>query len=607
MQLEKNLWLENGWYVDFDEFGQLRVIGPNNHLYCGLIDIPSHKIKIISVKDKKFVLEIKGQFISQRLNFYYPAMDDIRTMREELRKFYTFLQVRQHRYERLVPIMIKLEKNNKKTLIIFRRFYQEKMFYECSFEFPANVRVKKINLPYKGFLLESKSGRINFILRARTNDLNFVNFKKYFLISEKDFDFSVFGKKRSRAIKNLWRLTEVEIEHLIKWGKTSGDRFGTIFPRDWMESADLGVHDLTPEVRSYMYEAALKNVNKMGEGWHEDVVGEYKYEHEITGQDIFDRHMIDIEPHYLMGLELLPQSFLLNQKIREKLKAVAKYLIKQAKSPYIIFKKLPTGSGYYLSGNWRDSEWAYKKISPIIAPFDVNVVFYPVALKMIKKFQKTLNLKENLDSLIKYWQGQREKFSFVNPDKRPAYALALYGIKKNHQLIFKKMRVNHLDEAYLFAYDEATRKEVKSFCQRLLDPRYFYTPSGPLIIAKNNNFGYTTNEYHGLVIWTKQTAFTILGLSKHLKIAMINNWPLGIQALIKRTILKICDDSLNTFISLGGVPELHWDDNGKPRLFSEQPEIHLRMSKVQLWSAVGARRIIRKYYEILTEPEYQAI
>ncbi len=607
-QLEKDLWIEGGWYVDFDQLGQFRIIGPNNHLYCGLVDIPPHKIKILSLKDRNFVLEIRGFFITPRLNLYYPAMDDIRTMRNELKRFNTFLQIRQHQFERLIPMIVKTKRIKNKTLLIFQRQYEEKLFYECSFEFPAQIKVKKINLPYKGFLLEGKKNRIDFVLRAKTNDIHFVNFKKYFLISEKDFDFSVFGKARAKAVESLWRRTEIEIEHLISWGKTSGDRFGTVFPRDWMESADLGIHDLTPEVRSYMYEAVLKNVNKKGEGWHEDVVGEYKYEHEIAGRDIFDRHMIDIEPHYLMGLEFLPQGFLFSKDIREKLKRVAGYLIEQAKSLYIIFKRLPDGSGYYTSGNWRDSEWAFKKISPIIAPFDVNVVFYPLALKAIKKFAKIFRVKiSDLERLILKKERQKKDFYFLNPDGRLAYALALYGVRKDNRLIFRKMRVNHLDEAYLYAYTKASLKEIKSFCQRLLDPNYFYTPSGPLIIAKNNKFGYTTAEYHGLVIWIKQTAFTILGLSKHLKIAIINNWPLKIQSLIKETIFKICDEALNVFIRLKGVPEVHWDNNGRPEFFSKQPGAYFRMSKVQLWSAIGARRIIRKYYEILTKPEYRKI
>ncbi len=565
MQLEKYLWIEGPWYIDFDELGQFRIIGPNNHLYCGLIDVPLHKIKIINVKNKNFVLEINGQFLGSQINLYYPAMDDIRTVRNELASSYTFLQIRQRRYDRLVPMVVKIKKQKGKIILIFRRIYQEKMFYECSFEFSGRVRVKKINFPHRGFLLKTNKSHINFILRARTNDLHFVKFNRYFLVSEKDFDFLVFGEKRASALRKIWRRTEIEIEHLISWGKTSGDRFGTIFPRDWMESADLGVHDLTPEVRSYMYEAAFKNVNQKGEGWHEDVIGEYRYEHEIIGKDIFDRHMIDIESHYLIGLNFLPQRFLLNKTVREKLKRVAYYIIKQAKNNrYIIFKKLPDSSGYYLSGNWRDSEWAFKKISPIIAPFDVNVVFYPLALKTIKDFTKVLGLKIiGLNNLIIKREKQRKDFYFLNSDGLPAYALALYGEKKNG-LVFKKMKVNHLDESYLYAYRQASIKEIKSFCQRLLDPRYFYTPSGPLIVAKNNKFGYTTTEYHGLVVWTKQTAFTVLGLSKHLKIAIINNWPKDIQSLIKKTIIKICDDAINVFIKLGAIPEVHYDKNGKP-------------------------------------------
>jgi len=58
-----------------------------------------------------------------------------------------------------------------------------------------------------------------------------------------------------------------------------------------------------------MYEHSLKNINSKGEGWHEDVVGEFKYEYEISGKDVLDRHMIDIEPHYLMGLDIFSKTF----------------------------------------------------------------------------------------------------------------------------------------------------------------------------------------------------------------------------------------------------------------------------------------------------------
>ncbi len=49
MQLEDGLWIAGGYYVDFDEHDQFRIIGPNNHLFCGLVDIPRHRITVSGV------------------------------------------------------------------------------------------------------------------------------------------------------------------------------------------------------------------------------------------------------------------------------------------------------------------------------------------------------------------------------------------------------------------------------------------------------------------------------------------------------------------------------------------------------------------------------
>ena len=615
-QIAENLWIAGGYYVDFDEMNQFRIIGPNNHLFCGLVDIPPHKIKIESVENKDNILEVKGNFVGKDINLYYPAMDDIRTVRNLTGRACSFLKIRERHFNEMIPQKIQSKGVKNGTSIAFKRSYEENLYYQTIFNFPKNVLVEKIKKPFKGFKISAKTGKkIKFIISAETNDLHQREFKNFFLSNLDSFDFKKFGK-RSKEIKKIWRRTEKEIIHLITWNKTSGDNFGTIFPRDWMESADLGIHDFRPEIMSYMYEMSLKNVNQKGEGWHEDVVGEYKYEHEISGKDILDRRMIDIEPHYIIGLKHLPGDFLVDEENKAKIKRTAKYLVKQAReNEFIIFKKLPKNLQtkdlkYYLNGNWRDGGWAFKKIDQIIAPFDVNCVFYPEALETIKKFQKELGLRiKDIDELIKKWRNKKKYYLFKNPDGRMAYALALYDIKKdkNKKVSYKKLKVNHLDESYLFAYGNGTQAEIKSFCQRLLSPEYFYTPSGPMLIAKNNKYGYTSSEYHGLVIWTKQTAFVVLGLSKCLKKAIIEGWPKNLQKLIKKTILIISEDTIKTFDSLNCIPEVHWDDNGSPRLYSDQPNMKRSMSEVQLWSAVGARRIIRKYYELLTDERYKNI
>ena len=636
-QLKKDLWIAGGYYVDFDSFKQFRIIGPNNHLFCGLVDIPHHKIAIKSVREEDDVLTVKGFFNSEGLNLYYPAMDDIRTMRELVGYNDTFLSVREKDFSCLIPHIIRKVRRGGETVLKFRRMYG-KFFYETVFQFGSGIEIKKIKKPFAGFELKcsfknppgplckrgkpqersKNSKKIPFTIICRTNDLSFKEIKRASLLKESDFKFELF-RENADFVKHILKRTEIEIKHLLEWGKTSGDRFGTIFPRDWIEAADLSAHDLTSEVRSYMYQASLKNVNKEGEGWHEDVVGEYKHEFEVCGKEVIDRKMIDIEPHYLIGLNYLPQNFWLEKGVREKLKRVAKYVLKEARrNDFIVFKKLPSskrtkGREYYFKGNWRDSNNAFKKVHPIIAPFDVNAVFYPEALASIKKYQKYLNLSKkdikDIGDLIKKWKNKKRDYLFKNSDGRMAYALALYDIKKdkNKKVSYKKLKVNHLDESYLYTYCEGDQKEIKSFCERLLDPNYFYTKSGPLLIAKNNKYFYTPEEYHGLVIWMKQTAFAVLGLSKHLKIAIIENWPRPLQKLIKKTILTITQDTLEAASKLNSVPEVYIDINGAPKLFSDQASARNRASEVQLWSAVGMRRIIRKHCELLTDEKYKDI
>ena len=39
MQLKPGLWIEGAYYVDFDNLGQLRIVGPNNHLHFGSVGV----------------------------------------------------------------------------------------------------------------------------------------------------------------------------------------------------------------------------------------------------------------------------------------------------------------------------------------------------------------------------------------------------------------------------------------------------------------------------------------------------------------------------------------------------------------------------------------
>ena len=75
--------------------------------------------------------------------------------------------------------------------------------------------------------------------------------------------------------------------------------------------------------------------------------------------------------------------------------------------------------------------------------------------------------------------------------------------------------------------------------------------------------------------------------------------------MIKETILKIAEDTLNAVEQMESIPEVYADIEGKPVPYHDLTGNKNKGSEVQLWSAVGIRRIIRKYYELLTDKIYE--
>jgi hypothetical protein len=163
------------------------------------------------------------------------------------------------------------------------------------------------------------------------------------------------------------------------------------------------------------------------------------------------------------------------------------------------------------------------------------------------------------------------------------------------------MRVKHLDEAYLYTFGQANEQEIAQFAHNLLSPDEFFTESGPTIIAKRNNYGYTSAEYHGVVVWAKQAAFAVIALSKFRKEAVKQSWKAATRNLIDRALEETCARTLHAFLELHAVPELHYDREGKAHFFTDQVVLSGGMSKVQLWSAIGFRRIVRSYHDYLAQ------
>lgn len=628
MKIAENLWLESAYYIDIDDFGQLRIAGPNNHLYFGSVGIEAGEdFEITDVASSKSgELVIAGRFAKPKLVFHDPAigpMLQIRSLIEPPSKAKpTFAQVMRRHAEAVLPHYVSAEQTAKGFEISYRRYYG-KRWYGVKLALPKGTTVHRMSGRHAYSISGATNDPIKFTLTTEGHTL--VKPALNQVVGKHKYPVSLLGQSGERIQELLDRLS-YEIEFLVSNDRTSGFDFGTIFPRDWMESADLGIGDITAQAAKYMYSKSLMLVNSEGLGWHENIVGELEAEKSRQANDFSAsledlieresrlghlmqdmvkrvqemyviRNMIDIEPHYLLGLQRTALKDF-SAKDKQRLKQAAKYIISQAESNRIItFKKIPDvlrrhrGEEYYSAGNWRDSGEAFRMIHPVLAPFDVNAVFYPEALKLIRNHAKFFDEPiDKLDRLMEKWASVKDLYRYKNADGTTAFALALYDVKQEDKLEYRRLEVNHTDEAYDLFYGQPQEGDLASFCKRLLDEKYFYTPSGPTIVGAQD--GYTTLQYHGRVIWTKQTAFVVAGLAKQLQTGKYSQATMDLMA---EALLATSRASINAIVELDSATELHYSKGGRAHNYNDQKKAEGPMNRVQLWSAVGARNIIRNY------------
>lgn len=626
MQVDETLWLFDGYYVDIDELGQLRIVGPQNHLYFGSVGLANDQFSVDSASVVLHELHL-GLTIKPSDDFIAdPAIGHIRHIRQFIQVIgeptRSFERIAREHPGVIAPTTITAETTKEHSTIRYTRAYGDH-FYGVTCTFEAGVGLHRDD-SRRGFRITRDTTKPLTVKIVTDSDDLPDTYQGTIFTPASEY---VERHSLTPPLDRLWERTTVEIEHLIRGRKTSGFDYGTVFPRDWMEAADLIAGELTDETYRFMYTESLRHVNEQGAGWHEDIIGEFAYERrqEIdrlsSGFDMFvdpghpsspqfrkvleqldelfvTRMMIDIEPHYILGLRRLEfDQFSEADQIR--LRHVAHFIIRRAtRDPLITFNKLALpfkrhrGDEYYLAGNWRDSLMAYQRVGPVIAPYDVNAVFYPEALKIIATNAKALMVNETTASeLAETWSNKADLFRFEDAQGRTAMALALYGDVGTRELSdFSQLRVSHLDEAYACAYGSPDRLDVIGFAERLASPDYFYTPSGPTVVARGQ--GYDHSQYHGEVIWTKQTAFVIIGLERQLRRAEREGWSASDRQKLAYVIELTARTSVAAFTALSSIPELHFDDAGAATRYSDQPHPEGQVNTVQLWSAAGARPVM---------------
>ena len=600
--MQNKYYIKEHFYFDFDNLNQLRIAGPGNHLFMGW-SFPENLRVILNKYD--FIndqLEIELEIESSALRIHCPIVTDIRTIRdatESVKPRITYTSLVHRDRSDLLPQIIKIKRERQENIILLKNTYEgvnninNEYGVEVIFSKDINVSKKGNNLNFYNKLSEN----IIFKIRTINNISSNINVPDFFIHSE-----LLPNKHFSDFLTNLYDESGLFIEHLIKNNKTSSFEYGTIFPRDWMESADLGSGNFSTDTIDYIYSKVLENISETGEGWHEDIIGQYKNKKNKEIQDdsknkaIIDRKMIDIEPHYILGLKYVSSCFLLNDLNSTRIVKVARYIVEKANELDLISFKSIAGDQYHSVGNWRDSSSSFPNQKPPLSPYDVNCVFYPMSLRIIREYNDLFHFdSERLNTLVDKWDAQKEKFKIYHPYNLIGYSIALYGQKN------KPMPVSHLDESYNLFYGMPSINDVDSFAKKIISPNYFYTPVGPILVSSDED-EFSTYNYHGKVIWPKQVAFSVAGLTRQYKIGINYGWPDQILKQIRESILLTCEASFRGWEEMGYVPELYYYDDklNRARLYSDQNDYEGQMSNIQLWSSVAVRRIMQDYNYILS-------
>lgn len=589
-------YIKENYYFDIDHFNQLRITGPQNHLLLGMAFPRNLDLEIKDYELVEGQLEVTVVVPTKKLQVHLPLVTDIRTLRN-----YTEQKIPRPSYDQLIaqritdvlPKQISQYAEDGFSVMKFSNSYTDEQGQIKSYG--AEVLVPKsyeIHLDQDQINILAEHKPIELKIRTLSNITVGEPLTAAIFREPPEMSRDLF----SPFLLRLYEEAQLHIEHLVRAKKTSSFEYGTIFPRDWIESADLGRSDFMQQTIDYMYSQSMNYISEEGEAWHEDVVGEYKTK--LGDQiDHIDRKMVDIEPRYIMGMRVLSKKFLMDKENQRKLRLVADYIIKTARDHEVVtFKKVPYSEDeYHFVGNWRDSYFAYPRQKSPLAPYDVNCVFYPVSLKMIREYHQYFRIKdlEELNQLIDMWEQQKAKFRLYHPGGIIGYSLALHGTKN------RPLPIPHLDESYDMFYGSPSLEEISSFARKIMSPDYFYTPVGPLLVSRDED-EFTTQQYHGKVIWPKQAAYCVAGLAKQYRRGLREYWPWPIIQTIKEAIVKTCEACFRGWTDLGVVPELYYydEEQDRARLYTDQEDYEGQMSLIQLWSSVGCRRIMQEYMNL---------
>lgn len=270
--------------------------------------------------------------------------------------------------------------------------------------------------------------------------------------------------------------------------------------------------------------------------------------------------ILDLVPRLIIASGFVNHHQLSGEQVR-LLRVLANSFLDSAQSQKIIsFANAPrlfrSLGPSYPSPTWRDSGDGFANAKGVIAPYEVNAVWYPSALRALGAHPEVFAVDpKKVAALLLRWQKLPDKFQYEDAEKSQCFSLALIG-KNSDQL-----KINTLDEGYGLLFGKIDQDDAFHFAQRLSNPKYFYSSAGPILTSANDE-RFTQEQKYGKLIWTKQVAIALKGIQKHLELKP-HLAPSQAREL-RDTINRASTNTLSALTKIGRLTESH-TTNAEPR------------------------------------------
>jgi hypothetical protein len=338
-------------------------------------------------------------------------------------------------------------------------------------------------------------------------------------------------------------------------------RFDTYFGRDTLLSLRLLMPALSPEAVESGLGSVLARLSEAGEVAHEEGIGEFALvQHPGSDAPVNDYSMIDgnymLAPVAVAYLLDDPEGhrraadFLARNRAGAALARNLAYVLANAapfaESPN--WRHLVRFKPGRLTGQWRDSEEGNGRG---VYAYDVNAVFVPAALRAASRLFESGLLDPYLDgalrgklakadSAAKIWSGRApELFEMLVPARKARDAVRHYakalGVSvpevsndvRFHALSLDeqghKVPVVNSDESFALLFAEPSPAAVDQAVKTMMRPFPLGLMSEAGLVVADPVFAdqavqarFSSNAYHGTVIWSWQQALLAAGLKRQL-------------------------------------------------------------------------------------------